>query len=361
MHVENADSAVFRKYADRIARALNRQLDTQEDYIELFYGIPELTRSFRRALDVAKMGRWFSWNGCAQQQLPEFYIQKMLLEHHLQPCGPCSSAGSDESGKAGLCDPDDCNTAFDDLEGAANAKTPQAQLAAVKAVNGGFRLAYQLMSSDLYLYSKVLYVVLRPLWSWYADQVGSVKAPVDGIQELLCLDEGKWMSDNPSLSDLVTNALHSAESLSYMEVGLGNSVLSDRIVSVTSLLLGQRAWSMAARHSVPPQSYVGLLSPQPSRQRRAMRLMKEDWDTLLLLENRRLSCSSAMRLWKDISFVRIQPLRVLWSLCEAHKGDVERAAPVQRLLRGPLRKKTLAPPHATFSDLHYPCSHPFSP
>ena len=211
-------------------------------------------------------------------------------------------------------------------------KTQQAQLALLKVTNGGFRLAYQLMSSDLYTYSKVLYIVLRPLWSWYVDQVESVKTQKHGLAELLALAEGRWMSD-PQLAALITNALHCSASLSYMEVPPGNSKLSERILSVTRSLLGQRAWSMAARHHAPPQTYVGLLSRCPLRQRRAIRRIDRDWATLLLLEQRRLSHEPACRLWKDISFAQIRPLRLLWALCEGFKGDIE-CAPVKRLLRG---------------------------
>ena len=99
------------------------------------------------------------------------------------------------------------------------------------------------------------------------------------------------------------------------------------------LFLGQRAWSMAARHHAPPQSYVGLLSGCPLRQRRAMRQMEHEWATLRMLEQRRLVHKPADRLWKDLRFVQIRPLRLLWALCEGFKGDLD-CAPVKRLLRG---------------------------
>ena len=67
------------------------------------------------------------------------------------------------------------------------------------------------------------------------------------------------MSD-PQFAALITNALHCSASLSYMQVAPGNSILSERIVSVTRTLLGQRAWSMAARHHAPTAN----LSPRHS-------------------------------------------------------------------------------------------------
>ena len=119
MATQSPASPVFRRYAPRIAEALGRSLDTPEDYTSLFDDLPFIARSFQLALNVVKMGRWFSWNDCARVQLPEFFIQKMLLEHHLD-AGPCASAGQD----AKIQDPDDGEAAFDDLKGAARANTP---------------------------------------------------------------------------------------------------------------------------------------------------------------------------------------------------------------------------------------------
>ena len=157
-------SPVFRKYAARIAEAVDRALECDEDYEALFDDLPYLARSFQAAMDTAKMGRWFSWNNCAKEQLVEFWVQKMILEDHLEVGGrPCSSAG--------LVDPDETGIPFDELQAAAKAKTPQAQLAQLKSVNGGFKLAYKLMTTQLYDYCKILYTITKPLWNWYTDQV----------------------------------------------------------------------------------------------------------------------------------------------------------------------------------------------
>ena len=76
-----------------------------------------------------------------------------IIEDHLE-AGPCASAGPSV--------PDECGAAFDDLLAAAHAKTPQAEMTRLKSANGGFRLAYQLMSSQLHQYSKVLATATRP-------------------------------------------------------------------------------------------------------------------------------------------------------------------------------------------------------
>ena len=56
MATQSPFSRIFRKYAPRIAAALGRQLETEEDYIMLFGDLPFLARSFSVALDVAKIG-----------------------------------------------------------------------------------------------------------------------------------------------------------------------------------------------------------------------------------------------------------------------------------------------------------------
>ena len=84
-------------------------------------------------------------------------MAKMLYEHHF---------AEDD-----VHDPDDAAVGFEELSGAARARTAQAELAAPKSANGGFKLAYKLMTTSLHLHAKVLYVVTRPLWEWYAQQV----------------------------------------------------------------------------------------------------------------------------------------------------------------------------------------------
>ncbi len=61
----------------------------------------------------------------------EYWISKLLLEFHQE----------------GMRDPDEHLVAFDDLLCAARAKTPQAELAALKAADGGLELAYRLMTT----------------------------------------------------------------------------------------------------------------------------------------------------------------------------------------------------------------------
>jgi hypothetical protein len=94
--------------------------DTLECKQRLFDLLPTYAPSFTGQKEVVKLGRWFSWNAAASEQLPEFWIAKMLLEHHFEGSIP---------------DPDEASAtqvAFEDLGGAARAKTPQAELSQLK-------------------------------------------------------------------------------------------------------------------------------------------------------------------------------------------------------------------------------------
>ena len=152
---ESVDSPIFRKYGHRIAGDVGLPFDTEDERQHLFNQLPRIVGSFVRSEQLSKLGRWFSWNACAHEQLPEYWACKMLYEHHLR----------------NLQDPDEDLVSFDDLESCARAKTPYEELSLLKASNGGLRLAYTLMTHKLWLHAKVLYVVSRPTWSWYAREV----------------------------------------------------------------------------------------------------------------------------------------------------------------------------------------------
>ena len=146
----------------RIAHSVGSVVPTREEEQALFDRLPGLARSWCASLALSKLGRWFSWNGCAKEQLGEYWISKMLLEFHQE----------------GMQDPDEHPVAFDDLLGASRAKTPQAELAALKAANGGLRLAYRLMR---------------------------VRRPKDNLALTLAATQGAWHADR-QLSETIRDA-----------------------------------------------------------------------------------------------------------------------------------------------------------
>ena len=54
-----------------------------------------------------------------------------------------------------------------------------------EAAGGGLRLAYKLMTTKLYNYAKVLYVLQLSCWTWYSDQVANVKTPEHSMTDAL--------------------------------------------------------------------------------------------------------------------------------------------------------------------------------
>ena len=143
------NSPLFQKYLARIGQELDMPTGTEKEQLEIMRRLREL-RSFRKRLQQSKLGRWFSWNGCAHENMPEFSATNMVLEHHLLQQG------------GGLEDPDDSRVAFDDLQKAAKAPTPQAELSRLRSAGGGLRPAYKLMSADLLVHCKLVYIVTQP-------------------------------------------------------------------------------------------------------------------------------------------------------------------------------------------------------
>ena len=183
--LESVDSPIFRKYGDRIASDAGMPFDTHDERERVFQHLCDIVGSLMQCQDLSKLGRWFSWNGCAREQLGEFWACKMLYEHHLR----------EER------DPDDDPVAFDNLDAAAKAKTPYAELCQLKAANGGLRLAYKLMTHQLWEHAKILFIATRPCWTWYSLEVQRVKSPQDCLRDALTQTRGRWMNDPHFVGD----------------------------------------------------------------------------------------------------------------------------------------------------------------
>jgi len=326
------DTPVFRKYMPRIAACAGIPVHTRDEQQTLFNRLPDLARSWCQTLDISKLGRWFSWNGCADEQLGEFWVSKMLLEHYLED----------------MSDPDENPVAFDDLLGASRAKTPQAELARLKAANGGLRLAYRLMSTSLWQYAKILFVATRGCWTWYCKQVKRVQKAKHSLASTLAASQGAWHADR-HLSETVRDALLDRGSLAFMGIPLGESLLADRLLRLTWGLIGRRTWSLAARLGGPPESYVGLLSPEPLSQHRAIERLRVEWKALLSLELLRLTNRTAEILWADIHFARNTPIRVMFVLFELGKFQPD-FLPGKRWLRGLL---DVLPDNKIIEEVHH--------
>lgn len=171
---------------------------------------------------------------------------------------------------------------------AGNQDTPQAELAAMKKVDGGINLAYKLMSTALRDHCRILLVASKACWDWYTDQVKHVKSPRDGIKYSVAMSEGKWMKEL-HLWRSFQHTLHDKESLQFMNIQSQNDVdgsLPHKALMLVWHIVSHRAWSLS-RHDVPPEQFAHAASSCPRVAARAMTQMKDAWGKLMLLEQSR--------------------------------------------------------------------------
>ena len=287
--VQSRDSPLWRKYGARIADDLGMAFDSDAEQEAVWQAMSTLG-SFNVATEAPKLGRWFSWNTQAHVQLREYHTLKMVLEYHLE-----------------IPDPDDGPAAFDDLQTAASLRSQQAAFRSLKASDGGLRLCYLIMSSQLLQTSKIMYVATQATWSWYTAQVRDVKTPKDNLDYLLRLSRSGWQADR-SFRETLRQTFYSPENLRFMGLPASDSSeaarkLLGRTIDLVWHLLAHRAWSSAARYGVPPEQYVDLLADPSSatgleRRQRGLDLMRRSFYP-----------GAPPTLW---SSMRVAP-RVLWT------------------------------------------------
>ena len=325
----------------------------------LFDMISELN-SFNKKGSLVKLSRWFSWNEACKEQLPEFHVFKMLLKYtyensleekvfrsirprdkrmdvnlsSLDKLGIRPEAAAElsiEAIQGGLSPghvtaPAPQDDATEDIQGDKNLLRqaskqklldPKKELSLLKKTLGGFKLAYHLMTEDLFDHCRILYRVTQPLWTWYADQVQRVQNPADGIQYQIEMSAGGWQSDD-HLRQIVA-VLNDSELITQLrERGLRQPVL--KVLSLTLHLLKNRSWSLS-RHSLPPEAFAGILSERADTRRSAAKLLATQHRALLAFEaalaNNRTASEQSRRLWSDLQVGVSHPARLVMDTFEA--------------------------------------------
>ena len=145
---------------------------------------------------LPKMSRWFSWNQIADAMLYEWRAFKMIMEDSLQVEAQQQGVAPMEV-QQGVAPNHEMNASGADratLEQAAKQKVldPRAELGLMKKTLGGFKLAYHLMTDSLYVQTHVLAIATRPLYTWYVDELASVKSPEDSVQASIALSLDRW-------------------------------------------------------------------------------------------------------------------------------------------------------------------------
>ena len=89
------ESDIFTSFADLINLDIGCNLSTTDsvDLKEIFERLSELG-SWNRKQSAVKSGRWFSWHGCCQEALHEFWSTRLLLQYKYPADNPDERARS---------------------------------------------------------------------------------------------------------------------------------------------------------------------------------------------------------------------------------------------------------------------------
>jgi hypothetical protein len=90
----------------------------------------------------------------------------------------------------------------------------------------------------------------------------------------------------------------------------------DMAVELVIHLLSNRAWSLAARHAIPPDTYSLAISSDPAQRKLGVDELQGDFKRLLKLEDLRCSDEDAMLLWKEMLTPKKFPIRLIYLFYE---------------------------------------------
>ena len=217
------------------------------------------------------------------------------------------------------------------------------------ALGGGLKLAHRIMQESLYNHSRIIYVAENPCWDWYTEQVEKkVKTPADAFTYALELSGTKWLSA-PHLSEIITKTLWDASKLDFLELPQGRNDSASKLLALVWNILRYRSWTFS-KHSLPPENYADVASPDLNEAAAACQRMKTHHDNLLTLEQRCHSVSSASDLWTDFApIAKSTPVRLLFELFFRDKFQ-HTSIHGRHLLKGFL---WLMPDNKSVEDMHH--------
>jgi len=267
-----------------------------QDHERIFETLAELP-SFKNKGATPKMMRWFSVNEMWDDRRREFWSLKLILQH---------ASSSEDGPQAEVFDPASIR------EG--NAKK---ELAALKAKHGGLSLAEKLITPWLRSRMKIYTAATRPSWTWYTEQVTTVKTPRDGKAHDLRQCCGGWQKELVAIVSTLTDQaqLAACDLMPHQTNVLGGksdkvdcaSVLLDFVVA----LVGNRAYS-GSWFDCPPFCYAKVFSRVPEAKASTMQSMREDWKMITAFENTRHKNSVAADCFLDLQEVLPPPVRLMY-------------------------------------------------
>ena len=282
-------SDLWQEFRERIA------FDAGESVINdnrLWESMSEL-ESFKNKGTLIKPARWFSWNQCCDEFLPEFHTLKMLCKYEYgDNIRPLDEIDEDQPEERTLTvsfghkvNPETKQSVREDefilkrLEKMKKSVDPRKELNMLKSLCGGFKLAYKLMTEELYDNCRLLACITRPLWNWYTLQIKHCKSPQDALKYSQQMTSS-WMKDKHVQETLAL--LGQPETFCWCQ-HRGTVHLEKKVCGLVFHLAGLRLWSNS-KYSYPPECYSLLLSDDDDVRREVAGTMKEEYECLLDLE-----------------------------------------------------------------------------
>ena len=319
---------LFLEFAPHIAADLEIDWDrTTPDF--LWNAAFESAESFRKKGSMVKMSRWFSWNQCAEEQLRDWHTFKMVLTYNSKSKGLVPNDGEEQANES-----TDREKLMREAKCKKNNETKNWQL--LKQTAGAFPLAFKIMTPQLHRHVKMLQMATRPMWSWYTRQVTEIKTTSQTIDYAISMvlplehEAGwTWMKE-VHLCELAHVLCHDEVSQFERE---DDPLAAEKLFELILQLLSRRAWSLAVRHSLPPEQFAGVLSPESDLRKASMELLKICHEGLLKWEHDVVndtdlkSKPTAQLLKDDVSFAVNHPSRLMMDAFESIDYEHRRLRP----------------------------------
>ncbi len=232
-------------------------LDTDQEIWERLASM----NSFRRKGGLPKKSRWFAWHEQAQEQLPEFWGARTVMEWY------CSD----------LDEPDET------LGGRFTGRE-----------TGGLKVYYNCLKHSVWERAWMMFLLQQPLWQWYCDQVKNIKTPIEGVRQTIALSTGgAWMKDKQiqDVASMLARGNSDVWSGLVDVTNMGKNEFSTMIWKHGTSLIAHRCNSMS-KHDSPPESWSGALSDNDRVAAESLQTMGSDFASLLAVERSRAESSS---------------------------------------------------------------------
>lgn len=290
---DNQDSQLFEQYAELISLDMGQVIESQSDLLELFESLSEIAACNQKGSPV-KAGRWFSWLNACEEQVPEFFAVRMLLQHQFPRDQPDVKLQS---------------------------------FSKLRLEMGGMRLGLQCYGWSVWFGIQVLRLGQKPIYTSYCESVEGVKSPAQGLRRTIQqVQDHAWMASQElkGLIAVFSQKDQFQKILQYHALSrrhLDDAEHRDQLGKFINQLFFYIATLMCKRSSAlsklnaPPECYAEVLSSDPAASDAALAFLLEDWRLLCLAEQ----SPAAQDLAQDLRSTISAPVRLVFLCAEANK------------------------------------------